>query len=358
VNKKILDTSVNFITQQYIEQVFSGIQLDDHPITNEMIRAVEDPSLGAHLSTSRSAYIHHGLYIGNGEVIHYSGLADGLSSGPVESVSLTEFQHSGGENKGFEIIAHPNASFEPQQIIENAYKRLNEKDYNLLWNNCEHFVHDCIYGQNKSPQVNNVLKVAAKTVAKSMGKSNIVTSLAVSAAELTGSFKKYINGDISGKRLIEDTSNSAITTASASFYGVLGQSAIPIPVVGFLIGSSIGVLIGNLLLSSGHLSLGDSTAVKAAKERRKNIEKLSKVLKKQIIESRLQLEEYLETYFSERRDIITNSLQQIENSVTSTDVDTFTSALSDLNKLFGCTLKIKSFEEFDHAVLSEDSLSF
>lgn len=358
MNKQTLDTSVNFITQQYIEQVFSGIQLDDHPITNEMVRVVDEPPLGAHLSTPRSAYTHHGLYIGNGEVIHYSGLADGFSAGPVENVNLSEFQKSGGENKGYKIIAHPNASYAPQAIIENAYKRLNEKDYNLLWNNCEHFVHDCVYGQGKSQQVNNVLKVGAKTVAKSMGKSNIVTSLAVSVAELTGSFKKYINGDISGKRLIEDASNSAITTASASFYGVLGQAAIPVPVVGFLIGSSIGVLIGNLLLSSGHLSLGDSTAVKAAKERRKNIEELSRVLKKQIIESRLQLEQYLEAYFSERRDIISNSLLQIENSVTTNDVDTLTSALSELNSLFGSTLKIKSFEEFDQLMLSEDSLSF
>jgi len=358
MDKEKLDTSVNFITQQYIEQVFSGIQLDDHPITSEMVRTVEEPPLGAHLSTPRTIYTHHGLYIGNGEVIHYSGLADGLSSGPVEKVDLTDFQYSGGVKKGYKIISHPNASFAPQKIIDNAFKRLNEKDYGLITNNCEHFVHDCIYGQNKSQQVNNVIKVVAKSAAKSMGKSNIATSFAVTAAELTSSFKKYLDGDISGKRLIEDASNSAITTASASFYGVLGQAAIPIPVVGFLIGSSIGVLIGNLLLSSGHLSLGDSTAVKAAKERRRNIEELSKVLKKQIIESRLQLEQYLEKYFSERRDVIGNSLLQIENLVTTSDVDTLTLALTDLNTLFGCTLKIKSFEEFDQLMHSDKALSF
>ncbi|EFL5564207.1 hydrolase, partial [Escherichia coli] len=30
--------------------------------------------LGAHLSSDRPGYTHHGIYVGNGKVIHYSGL--------------------------------------------------------------------------------------------------------------------------------------------------------------------------------------------------------------------------------------------------------------------------------------------
>ena len=358
VDKIILDKSIDYITRQYIEQVFSGIQLENHPITNELIKTVEQPPIGAHLCTPRTMYYHHGVYVGDGMVIHYSGFAKGITSGPVEKVSLTDFQSSGDVRRGYEIIAHPNASFKSEQIIENAYKRLKEEKYDLIFNNCEHFVHDCIYGQSKSPQVNNILKLAAKNIAKVAGKSNIATNIAVSVVELKASFKNYIKGDVSGKRLIENVSNSALTTASASYYGVLGQAAIPIPVIGFLIGSSIGVIIGNLLLSSGHLSLGETKAVKAAKQRRQKIEELSKVLKYQIRESRTQLEQYLEMYFSERRDIIGNSLFQIENAVTTSDVDALTSGLTELNNLFGCTLKIKSFEEFDQLMFSEKSLSF
>ncbi|NQZ07809.1 MAG: lecithin retinol acyltransferase family protein [Algicola sp.] len=358
MNTTILDTTVDYITQQYIEQVFSGMQLEDHAITDEMIRTVEQPPIGAHLSTPRAMYTHHGLYIGNKEVIHYSGLAKGLSAGPVEKVSLNDFQHSNGEQKGYRIIAHPNASFNSEQIIENAYSRLNEKAYNLIWNNCEHFVHDCVYNQSKSHQVNSAIKLGTKNIAKGMGRSNIATSMAVTAVELTGSFKKYLEGGITGKRLIEDASNAALTTASVSYYGVLGQAAIPIPVVGFLIGSSIGLLIGNLLLSSGHLSLGESTAVKIARIRRQQIEALSKVLKQQIRESRYQLEQYLETYFSDRRHVIGNSLLQLENAVITNDVNTLTSALTELNTQFGCTLRIKSFEEFDQLMLSQQRLSF
>ena len=43
-----------------------------------------EPRLGAHLATSRLWYTHHGIYIGSGKVVHYSGLSRYWRSGPVE----------------------------------------------------------------------------------------------------------------------------------------------------------------------------------------------------------------------------------------------------------------------------------
>ena len=42
---------------------------------------------GVHLWVRKSGYTHHGLGIGNGKVIHYSGLANGLEAGPISKVS-------------------------------------------------------------------------------------------------------------------------------------------------------------------------------------------------------------------------------------------------------------------------------
>jgi len=49
------------------------------------------PKKGDHLKSSRSVYTHHGLYVGDDRVIHYSGLSDGIQSGPIEEVSLDSF---------------------------------------------------------------------------------------------------------------------------------------------------------------------------------------------------------------------------------------------------------------------------
>lgn len=34
----------------------------------------QEPPLGAHLRTSHREYTHHGMYVGHGRVVHYSGL--------------------------------------------------------------------------------------------------------------------------------------------------------------------------------------------------------------------------------------------------------------------------------------------
>jgi hypothetical protein len=50
-----------------------------------------EPPLGAHLSTSRCGYTHHGVYAGHRRVVHYSGLSGFWHRGPVEEVSLSRF---------------------------------------------------------------------------------------------------------------------------------------------------------------------------------------------------------------------------------------------------------------------------
>ncbi|MBM3395582.1 MAG: hydrolase, partial [Betaproteobacteria bacterium] len=43
--------------------------------------------VGSHLITPRRGYIHHGVYVGEGRVIHYAGFKGFLRAGPVEEVS-------------------------------------------------------------------------------------------------------------------------------------------------------------------------------------------------------------------------------------------------------------------------------
>jgi hypothetical protein len=98
------------------------------------LRAGEEPALGAHLVSPRTLYTHHGIYVGNGRVIHYAGLAYGLRRGPVENVSLERFAH------GHVIrIRNDTRYFDYNEIVARACSRLGERSYRLLTNNCEHF---------------------------------------------------------------------------------------------------------------------------------------------------------------------------------------------------------------------------
>ncbi|WP_437891327.1 lecithin retinol acyltransferase family protein [Phytobacter sp. V91] len=110
---------------------------------------------GDHLSSSRTGYTHHGIYVGYGKVVHYSGLADGLSKGNICETTLEDFTQG---KETVTVIKHDVSDrlFSPEEIVERARTRIGENNYNLVFNNCEHFATWCVTGKHRSAQVQAV----------------------------------------------------------------------------------------------------------------------------------------------------------------------------------------------------------
>jgi hypothetical protein len=121
-----------------------GRQRADRPLVAEQALP-----LGSHVVTPRRGYVHHGIYVGDGKVVHYAGLAHGLRRGPVEEISLARFAN------GYPVCVRSDASleFDHWEIIRRARSRVGEDHYRLLTNNCEHFCEWCLYGEHRSYQV-------------------------------------------------------------------------------------------------------------------------------------------------------------------------------------------------------------
>lgn len=105
--------------------------------------------LGAELVTHRSGYSHHGIYVGDGKVVHYAGLCRSLRRGPVEEISVERF--AGGHEVSVKV--NPLARYVGPEAVRRARSRLGENRYRLLTNNCEHFCTWCLYGKGHSEQV-------------------------------------------------------------------------------------------------------------------------------------------------------------------------------------------------------------
>ena len=130
----------------------------------------QEPPLGSHLVTPRRGYLHHGIYVGDGKVVHYAGLACGLHRGPVEEVPLDRF----AQGRPVWVKSHAPSNFECQDVIERARSRVGENCYRLLTNNCEHFCEWCLSGEPRSYQVEallarlRVLQATVRFVAQSV----------------------------------------------------------------------------------------------------------------------------------------------------------------------------------------------
>ncbi|QLI80263.1 lecithin retinol acyltransferase family protein [Chitinibacter fontanus] len=109
---------------------------------------------GDHLISARIGYSHHGIYIGRNKVIHYSGSSLGKNEkGVIEIVDLETFC----QGNGYTIQTYPFRAFSREQSIERAKSRLGEDWYNVLLNNCEHFVTWCIQGIHDSQQTSRLI---------------------------------------------------------------------------------------------------------------------------------------------------------------------------------------------------------
>lgn len=139
-------------------------------------------NLGDHLAVQRLGYSHHGLYVGDRQVIHYQGpFANDDRTGQIVLCSLDDF-HS---EQPLQVLSHPSRPFSPEECVARAFSRLGEQDYHLLFNNCEHFVQWCIEDRHSSPQVNQATTALAATgsqLLKSSQGSQAITSALMGAS--------------------------------------------------------------------------------------------------------------------------------------------------------------------------------
>ena len=92
---------------------------------------------------------HHGIDLGDGTVAHYLEGREILRS-PLEDFS---------QGQPIRVVDHPGASA-PGLTLRRAMSRIGEQNYNLLFNNCEHFATWCKTGRHRSGQIDSGLERA------------------------------------------------------------------------------------------------------------------------------------------------------------------------------------------------------
>lgn len=196
----------------------------------------------------------------------------------------------------------------------------------------------------------------SQTTVGVLTKSNAHVALAAGIVKSGQSVVRYLRGEIDGDQLTNEISETAVTGASTFYYGALGQAIIPIPIVGAMIGSTVGYFIGSMLHQSGLIGLGEVAVVKVARERRERIEAMCLESIPLIRQHRLELEALLKTHFAERRQLLTQAFDGMEKSLVSWNADDFTQHLESVNQAFGKSLPFKSFDEFDTFMKDKDSV--
>lgn len=127
------------------------------------------PQRGDHIRVQRmeGLYAHHGVYVSDREVIHFTGADDDSildwDKPEVISTDLATFLKDGT----LEVKEYTDEEFadlySPEQIVNYAHACLGYKGYNLIFNNCEHFANVCTLGRFRSNQVDRFFNTVLNT---------------------------------------------------------------------------------------------------------------------------------------------------------------------------------------------------
>lgn len=102
---------------------------------------------GVKLILGWHGYTHHGIYIGDGKVVDFSGFASNYNKGPIRTVDFGQFA------KGFPVYRWSYSSYgrkiySPDEIAARAQGQIGEGNYNVVTKNCEHFASWCVTGRS------------------------------------------------------------------------------------------------------------------------------------------------------------------------------------------------------------------
>jgi cell wall-associated NlpC family hydrolase len=112
----------------------------------------KDLNTGDHIYVRRLLFSHHGIYAGNGNVIHYTGEEKQKKDPLVRETNMEDFL-KGGKLRRRNYKTH----LSPSETLSLARKHLSNNGYSITLNNCEHFATYCATGKKKSKQVRKAI---------------------------------------------------------------------------------------------------------------------------------------------------------------------------------------------------------
>jgi hypothetical protein len=119
------------------------------------VRLIEkDLNQGDHIYVRRKGllYSHHGIYAGEGNVIHFKGAVKEKKDPIVIKTDMENFLNGGKLKRRDYQRRLPHS-----ETLRIANNHISKKGYSLAFNNCEHFATYCATGKKRSAQIRNVV---------------------------------------------------------------------------------------------------------------------------------------------------------------------------------------------------------
>lgn len=199
-----------------------------------------------------------------------------------------------------------------------------------------------------SHSLSNSISQFVRGLAESNVPGKIVTAVAVTGEVL----KEWGEGEITMQECLIELGDKGLNMATMGYSMAVGQTLIPIPIIG----GAIGALVGSILTSSFYNSLINTLRIKEFEhQERLWIIEESRVAAEQTKAFRMELEIYLNKYFQEYRECFDSALSSMRFAYCSGDADGIIAGANQITEKLGGQVFYETVEECKK-FLDDDSI--
>ena len=163
----------------------------------------------------------------------------------------------------------------------------------------------------------SILKAASQNASSSairaISKTNAPAYIAVSVLETGKTMTSYVKGDIDSSQCLNELGEKGYTMVNSALYAAVGQAAIPIPVVGAMVGSMVGCVLSTASYDILQSSLLEA---KVSEQQRIQVEYACKEHIAMLQEYKAELEHMIAEYMAEQTaffdDVFTEMLNALK----------------------------------------------
>ncbi len=185
---------------------------------------------------------------------------------------------------------------------------------------------------------------SASEYTRALAKTNVAGTIVAVTVSATKTLTRYFKGEIDGTQCLEDLGEQGTGMIASSMFTVIGQTVIPIPIVGGLIGGMVGYALSSATYG---ILMNSLKEVEFAHEERIAIEKACEEHIKMIREYRTQMNKIIDEYLSENMEIFNESFSGIKDALAIGDVDMLIESANNITSSLGGKKPFNTMEDFN-----------
>lgn len=195
---------------------------------------------------------------------------------------------------------------------------------------------------------------STKETLRALSKSSIPSMVVTTCVTLTGSVRQLAAGEIDGTDFMNQIGEHGSGLLASSTMAVAGQIAIPIPVVGAIVGSMLGYTLSSLFYNELVSSLKDA---KKSRERHKIIKAECEEVRAQLHQYQFQLSEVLASYLEMKKQTTEQFITGLDSALESGDSNTVAVIINNYAKEMGVELAFDNKDELLESIKNKQSIT-